>query len=59
MSQRAADALFTALFSLTDIRALLRETAPTHEFDESHKTAAANALASVKKQIAILEEELL
>ena len=59
MSQRAADALFTALFSLTDIRALLRETAPTHEFDESQKTAAAKALASVKKQIAILEEEML
>lgn len=59
MSQRAADALFTALFSLTDVRALLRETAPSHEFDESQKTAAAKSLASVKKQITILEEELL
>jgi hypothetical protein len=59
MSQRDADALFTAMFSLTDVRALLRETAPSHEFDESQKTAAAKSLASVKKQIAILEEELL
>lgn len=59
MSQRAADALFTALFSLTDVRVLLRETAPYHEFDEDQKAAAAKSLASVKKQIAILEEELL
>lgn len=59
MSQRAADALFTALFSLTDVRALLRETAPSHELDEAQKTAAEEALASVKKQIATLEEELL
>lgn len=58
MSQRAADALFTALFSLTDVRALLRETAPSHEFDEVQKIAAEKAIASVKKQIAILEEEL-
>ncbi|MDU9376855.1 hypothetical protein McpSp1_14900 [Methanocorpusculaceae archaeon Sp1] len=59
MSQRAAEALFTALFSLTDIRALLRETAPSHEFDDAQKADAQKYLTAVKKQIAILEEELL
>ena len=59
MSQIAANALFTTLFSLTDVRALLRETAPYHEFDEDQKAAAAKPLTSFKKQIAILEEEML
>ncbi len=59
MSQRAAEALFTALFSLTDVRALLRETAPSHELDDAQKALAAKAFASVQKQLAILEEELL
>jgi hypothetical protein len=59
MPQRAADALFHALFSLTDVRSILRETAPSHELDEEQKAKAGLALASVKKQIAILEEELL
>lgn len=59
MSQRAADALFTALFSLTDIRALLRETAPQHDLDDTQKAQAAKALVSIRKQLTILEEELL
>lgn len=59
MSQRAADAVFNALFSLTDIRYLLRETAPKHELDTDQKAKAEKTLASIKKQIAILEEELL
>lgn len=59
MPERAADALFNALFSLTDIRALLRETAPLHKLDETEKAQAEKALISIKKQIAILEEELL
>ena len=32
---------------------------PYHEFDEDQKAAAAKPLTSFKKQIAILEEELL
>lgn len=59
MSQRAADAVFQALFSLTDIRAILRITAPEHKLSDEEKQKAAKALASAKKQIAILEEELL
>ena len=30
MSQRAADAVFQGLFALTDIRSILRITAPSH-----------------------------
>ncbi|WP_319379439.1 hypothetical protein [uncultured Methanocorpusculum sp.] len=59
MSQRAADAVFQALFSLTDIRAILRTTAPDHSLDENQKIKTEKALASVEKQISILREELL
>ena len=59
MSQRAADAVFQGLFSLTDIRSILRITAPTHELDEEQKKKVEKALASVEKQIAILRGELL
>ncbi|MDO5843704.1 MAG: hypothetical protein Q4Q53_00980 [Methanocorpusculum sp.] len=59
MSQRAADAVFQALFSLTDIRVILRTTAPEHKLSDEEKQKAEKALASAKKQITILEEELL
>jgi len=46
------------MFLLTDIRALLRETAPDHLLDAEQKQQAARALEKAKKQIAILEKEL-
>lgn len=58
MSQRAVDALFQALFLLTDIRALLRESAPLHDLSDEEKALAAKKLEKIRKQIRILEEEL-
>lgn len=58
MSKRAVDAVFQALFLLSDVRFLLRETAPRHDLDEEQKKRAATALEKVKRQVAILEEEL-
>ncbi|MDD2473200.1 MULTISPECIES: hypothetical protein [unclassified Methanoculleus] len=59
MSKRAVDAVFQALFILSDIRFLLRETAPGHDLDETQKARAAASLENVKRQIAIIEEELI
>ncbi|MCM2466094.1 hypothetical protein [Methanoculleus oceani] len=58
MSKRAVDAVFQALFLLSDLRFLLRETAPEHDLDEAQKARAAATLEKVKRQIVILEEEL-
>jgi hypothetical protein len=58
LSQRAVDAVFQAMFLLTDIRALLRETAPDHLLDDEQKQQAARTLEKVQKQISILEKEL-
>jgi hypothetical protein len=46
------------MFLLTDIRALLRETAPGHLLDDEQKQKAARTLEKVRKQVAILEKEL-
>ncbi|MDI6866678.1 hypothetical protein [Methanoculleus sp.] len=58
MSKRAVDAVFQALFLLSDIRFLLRETAPDHELDEGERERAATILEKVRRQVTILEEEL-
>ncbi len=59
MSKRAVDAVFQALFILSDIRFLLRETAPEHDLDEAQRKRAATSIEKVKRQIAIIEEELM
>jgi len=59
MSKRAVDAVFQALFILSEIRFLLRRTAPGHDLDEEEQKRAATSIAKVKRQIAILEEELI
>ncbi|HJJ57197.1 MAG TPA: hypothetical protein O0W79_03335 [Methanocorpusculum sp.] len=59
MSQRAVDAVFQGLYSLTDIRVILRTTAPSHNLTDEQKQKTEKYLASLEKQITILREELL
>ncbi len=50
--------VFEALFALTDLRMLLRETAPSHEFNEEQRTQAQAALSRAKMAVSRLEQEL-
>jgi hypothetical protein len=59
MSRRAVDAVFQGLFALTDIRVILRRTAPLHQLSEEDRDAVQGQLAELRRQIGILEEELL
>ncbi|RXE55073.1 hypothetical protein ABH15_12600 [Methanoculleus taiwanensis] len=59
MSRRAVDAIFQALFNLSDLRALMRETAPDHAMDDEQRQRAATYIEKTKRQIAIVEEELI
>jgi len=52
------DNLFEALFALTDLRVLLRETAPLHQFNAKQQVQALDALARAKTALEALEEEL-
>jgi hypothetical protein len=59
MSRRAVDAVFRGLFTLTDIRVILRKTAPLHELTGEDREAVRECLADLRNQAGILEEELL
>ena len=52
------NSLFEALFALTDLRVLLRETAPIHRFNEEQRAQGREALGRAKAALKKLEEEL-
>ena len=59
MSKRAVDMTFQAIYTLTDLRVLLRETAPSLEFDANQKAVAQRLLENVERQVGSLKQELL
>ena len=50
---------FQALYTLTDLRVLLRETAPRHLLDETHRAQAQRLLDNLEHQVASLKQEML
>lgn len=58
MSKRAIDAVFESFFILTDIRVMLRETAPRHDLDESQREKVRSLLDNLEKRVSVLREEL-
>ena len=59
MSRLAADSVFQAMFLLSDIRVLLRTTAPTHELDPEQRKEAERLISELEKQVAVLKGELI
>jgi hypothetical protein len=59
MSKRAVDSVFQAMFLLTDIRVILRETAPAHELDPAQQEEAARLLGALEEQVRVLRQEIL
>lgn len=47
------------MFILTDIRVMLRETAPSHSFSPAQKEAALALLDSLEGKVQILRREIL
>ena len=50
---------FQALYTLTDIRVILRETAPSHELDAGQRAQAERLCENLERQAASLKQELL
>jgi hypothetical protein len=50
---------FQALYTLTDLRVILRETAPSHTMDETQRTQAQRLLENLERQVASLKQEML
>jgi len=59
MSKRAVDMTFQALYTLTDLRSVLRETAPSHELDAEQRAQAQRLLDNLERQIVSLKQEML
>jgi hypothetical protein len=58
VSKRAIDALFESFFILTDVRVMLRETAPGHNLDDRQQEKVRSLLDALDKHVAVLREEL-
>jgi hypothetical protein len=50
---------FQALFTLTDLRLIFRETAPQHELDDKQRMQAQRLLDNLERQVASLKLEML
>jgi hypothetical protein len=59
MSKRAVDLIFSSTYLLTDLRMILRETAPTHVLDEKQKAETARLLENLERQVSSLKQEML
>jgi hypothetical protein len=59
VSKRAIDAVFEGMFLLTDIRAILRETAPFHDLDEEQRRQVNSLLDDLGKKVLVIREDLL
>jgi hypothetical protein len=58
MSKRAVDSVFQAMFLLTDIRVVLRDTAPVHELDDDQRAMVARTLAELEEQVKVIRKEM-
>ncbi|HRY75237.1 MAG TPA: hypothetical protein P5217_03050 [Methanoregulaceae archaeon] len=59
LSKRAVDMVFSATFTLTDLRMILRKTAPTHQLDPRQREEATRLLENLERQVASLKQEML
>lgn len=59
LSKRAVDMTFQALYTLTDLRVILRETAPHHDLDEKQRAQVQRLLENLERQVGSLKQEML
>jgi hypothetical protein len=59
VSKRAVDMVFQATFTLTDLRMILRDTAPTHELDAENRAQVERLLENLERQVSSLKQEML
>ena len=59
MSKRAVDMVFSAMYTLTDLRILLRQTAPSHTLDAKQREEAGRLIENLERQVGSLRQEML
>jgi hypothetical protein len=50
---------FQAIYTLTDLRVVFRQTAPFHELDDTQRAQAQRLLDNLERQVASLKQEML
>jgi len=58
MTEKAVEETFAALFALTDLRQIFRETKPTYQFNSEQKRRVREIVGRVRQSLDIIEEEL-
>lgn len=59
MAERAVMETFTALFALTDLRQIFRETKPTYRFNSEQKEKIREIIERVRQSLDIIQKELI
>ena len=59
MSEKSVQETFEALFALTELRQVLRETKPTHKLNEEQKAKVRKIIEDVRRSLSIIEEDLI
>ena len=59
MTEKAVEETFAALFALTDLRQVFRETKPTYQFSSEQKRRIKQIVERLRQSLAIIEKELI
>ena len=59
MSESAVNETFRALFALTDLRQIFRETKPDYALNKDQKEKVHSIIENVRQSLDIIEKELL
>ncbi|MDH5438794.1 MAG: hypothetical protein OEX76_07845 [Candidatus Bathyarchaeota archaeon] len=59
MTEKAVEETFAALFALTDLRQIFRETKPTYQFSNEQKRRIKQIVERLRQSLEIIEKELI
>jgi len=59
MVEKAVEETFAALFALTDLRQIFRDTKPTYRFNSEQKRQIRDIIEKVRGSLDVIEKELI
>lgn len=59
MSEKAVQETFGALFALTDLRQIFRETKPTYQLNDEQKKKIKEIVERVRQSLDVIEKDLI
>lgn len=59
MTEKAVEETFAALFALTDLRQIFRETKPTYQLNNEQKERIREIVERLRHSLEIIEKELI